>query len=56
MSINTFQPIGQPLRGKDKMVLLQGTGGVSIAGLQTAKALGMTGMLPISFLFSFISM
>jgi NADPH:quinone reductase-like Zn-dependent oxidoreductase len=42
MSINTFQPIGQPLRGKDKVVLLQGTGGVSISGLQIAKALGLT--------------
>lgn len=42
MSINTFQPMGQPLTGKDKVVLLQGTGGVSISGLQIAKALGMT--------------
>ncbi|KAI0097938.1 hypothetical protein GGR51DRAFT_552828 [Nemania sp. FL0031] len=48
MSINTFQPIGQPLRGKDKVVLLQGTGGVSIAGLQTAKALGMTAIITSS--------
>ncbi|CAJ2500748.1 Uu.00g036010.m01.CDS01 [Anthostomella pinea] len=43
MSINTFQPMGQPLTGKDKVVLVQGTGGVSISGLQIAKALGMTG-------------
>ncbi|KAK1230055.1 hypothetical protein PQX77_006871 [Marasmius sp. AFHP31] len=42
MGINSFQPIGQPMTGKDKVVLLQGTGGVSIAGLLTAKALGMT--------------
>ncbi|KAI1137577.1 alcohol dehydrogenase [Hypoxylon sp. FL0543] len=42
MALNTFQPIGQPLNGKDKVVLLQGTGGVSISGLQIAKALGLT--------------
>ncbi|OTA96818.1 hypothetical protein M434DRAFT_392503 [Hypoxylon sp. CO27-5] len=42
MALNTFQPIGQPLSGKDKVVLLQGTGGVSISGLQIAKALGLT--------------
>ncbi|KAI0548909.1 hypothetical protein F4679DRAFT_573888 [Xylaria curta] len=48
MSINTFQPIGQPLQGKDKVVLLQGTGGVSIAGLQIAKALGLTTIITSS--------
>ncbi|KAI1155505.1 hypothetical protein F4825DRAFT_459667 [Nemania diffusa] len=48
MGINSFQPIGQPLRGKDKFVLLQGTGGVSIAGLQTAKALGLTTIITSS--------
>ncbi|KAI0107922.1 alcohol dehydrogenase [Hypoxylon sp. NC0597] len=42
MALNTFQPIGQPLSGKGKVVLLQGTGGVSISGLQIAKALGLT--------------
>ncbi|KAI0127044.1 hypothetical protein BJ170DRAFT_702560 [Xylariales sp. AK1849] len=42
MSINSFQAIGQPLTGKEKVVLLQGTGGVSVAGLQIAKALGLT--------------
>lgn len=42
MSINSFQPIGQPQSGKDKVVLLQGTGGVAIAGLQIAHSLGMT--------------
>ncbi|KAH7034562.1 chaperonin 10-like protein [Microdochium trichocladiopsis] len=41
MAINSFQPIGQPLQGEDKYVLLQGTGGVSISGLQIAKALGL---------------
>ncbi|KAI0474877.1 oxidoreductase [Xylaria cf. heliscus] len=48
MSINTFQPIGQPLRGKDKVVLLQGTGGVSVTGLQVAKALGLTTIITSS--------
>jgi NADPH:quinone reductase-like Zn-dependent oxidoreductase len=43
MSMNTFQPMGQPLNGKEYVVLLQGTGGVSISGLQIAKALGLTG-------------
>lgn len=42
MALNSFQPMSQPLSGKDKVVLLQGTGGVSIAGLQIAKAMGMT--------------
>lgn len=42
MSINSFQPMGQPLTGNDKTVLLIGTGGVSMAGLQIAHALGMT--------------
>lgn len=44
MSLNWMQPIGHPLRGSDIIVLLQGTGGVSIAGLQLATALGMTSM------------
>ncbi|KAI0798731.1 hypothetical protein GGR55DRAFT_693180 [Xylaria sp. FL0064] len=42
MAINSFQPMGQPLRGEDKVVLLQGTGGVSISGLQISKALGLS--------------
>ncbi|KAJ1330869.1 NADPH:quinone reductase [Microdochium nivale] len=42
MAINSFQPLGQPLKGQGKFVLLQGTGGVSISGLQIAKALGLT--------------
>lgn len=45
MSINGFQEIGRPLRGKEKVVLLQGTGGVSIAGLLIAKALSLTSKL-----------
>ncbi|XXH00503.1 hypothetical protein Hte_006849 [Hypoxylon texense] len=48
MAINTFQPVGQPLKGKDKVVLLQGTGGVSISGLQIAKSLGLTAIVTSS--------
>lgn len=43
MALNWIRPIGQPLQGADHIVLLQGTGGVSIAGLQMAKASGLTG-------------
>lgn len=43
MALNWMRPIGKPVRGADHTVLLQGTGGVSTAGLQLAKALGMTG-------------
>ncbi|KAK2748912.1 hypothetical protein FQN57_007195 [Myotisia sp. PD_48] len=39
MSINGMRPMGQP-GGKDEYVLLLGTGGVAIAGLQIAKASG----------------
>ena len=48
MSLNYFQPMGQPISGKDHVVLLQGTGGVSIAGLQIAKALGLTTIITSS--------
>lgn len=48
MALNTFQPVGQPLVGKEKVVLLQGTGGVSISGLQIAKALGLTAIVTSS--------
>ena len=41
MAINHFQPIGQP-RGKGDTIVLQGTGGVSVSGLQIAKAAGAT--------------
>ncbi|CAN8099680.1 unnamed protein product [Discula destructiva] len=41
MSINGTRPIGQP-GGKGEVVLIQGTGGVSISGLQIAKASGAT--------------
>ncbi|KAJ5245818.1 Polyketide synthase enoylreductase [Penicillium chermesinum] len=39
MSINGMRPLGQS-GGKDEYILLQGTGGVAIAGLQIAKAAG----------------
>jgi NADPH:quinone reductase-like Zn-dependent oxidoreductase len=47
MSINWQQPIGSPfqhaVQGSEKpVVLLQGTGGVSISGLQIATALGFS--------------
>ena len=42
MAINHFQPVGQP-RGERDTIVLQGTGGVSISGLQIAKAAGATG-------------
>jgi NADPH:quinone reductase-like Zn-dependent oxidoreductase len=41
MSINWMRPIGDPFTGPEYTVLFQGTGGVSIAGLQIAKACGM---------------
>lgn len=42
MSLNWMRPIGQS-GGAGEYVLLQGTGGVSIAGLQIAKASGAKG-------------
>ncbi|KAK5630238.1 hypothetical protein RRF57_005953 [Xylaria bambusicola] len=42
MALNWDQPINSPRRGKDVFVCLQGTGGVSIAALQQAHALGLT--------------
>ncbi|GME50528.1 putative zinc-binding dehydrogenase [Neofusicoccum parvum] len=39
MAINGMRPMGQP-GGAGEVVLLQGTGGVSISGLQIAKASG----------------
>lgn len=43
MSINGMRPLGKPADGSAKMetVLVQGTGGVSIAGLQIAHAAGL---------------
>ncbi|KAF7889121.1 hypothetical protein EAF00_009421 [Botryotinia globosa] len=40
MAINGMRPLGQP-GGKGETVLIQGTGGVAISGLQIAKASGM---------------
>ncbi|TGJ84011.1 hypothetical protein E0Z10_g4760 [Xylaria hypoxylon] len=48
MALNWDRPIGQPRRDKDVVVLLQGTGGVSIAGLQQAKALSLTTIITSS--------
>lgn len=41
MSINGLRPLEQP-GGEGEVVLVQGTGGVSISGLQIAKASGAT--------------
>ena len=41
MSLNWQQPMGKPISDPEMTVLLQGTGGVSIAGLQIATALGL---------------
>lgn len=49
MALNWMRPIGQPVRGADQVVLLQGTGGVSIAGLQLAKASGLTGKWSVCY-------
>lgn len=40
MSINWMRPIGEPLTGGET-VLIQGTGGVAISGLQIAHASGL---------------
>lgn len=55
MGINGMRPLGQN-GGKDEYILLQGTGGVSIAALQLAKASGAKGghimhPSPISILY-----
>ncbi|KAI0514647.1 putative alcohol dehydrogenase [Xylaria bambusicola] len=42
MALNWDQPINSPRRGEDVFICLQGTGGVSIAALQQAHALGLT--------------
>ncbi len=49
MALNWMRPIGQPGRGIEQVVVLQGTGGVSIAGLQLAKALRLTGEQSIPY-------
>jgi len=47
-SINWNQPIGQHISDPNTTVLLQGTGGVSIAGLQIARACGLKSNLRLS--------
>lgn len=42
MSINGMRPMGQAAGHKGEVVLVQGTGGVSMSGLQIAKASGAT--------------
>lgn len=44
MSINGMRPLGQN-GGKDEYILVQGTGGVAISGLQIGKASGAKGEL-----------
>jgi len=61
MAINGMRPMGDDIATaaskkeegtKEETVLLQGTGGVSISGLQIAKASGAKGEYPICCLFS----
>lgn len=49
MALNWMRPIGRPVQGADQVVLLQGTGGVSIAGLQLAKASGLTSKWAVGY-------
>lgn len=44
MAINGMRPFGQP-GGEGETVLIQGTGGVAISGLQIAVASGAEGMI-----------
>lgn len=46
MAINGMRPLGQA-GGKGEKVLIQGTGGVAVSGLQIAKASGAEGMLVV---------
>ncbi|KAF7548675.1 hypothetical protein G7Z17_g6903 [Cylindrodendrum hubeiense] len=50
MCINGMRPLGQPADGakKKETVLLQGTGGVSVAGLQIAHAAGLKAIITSS--------
>lgn len=50
MCINGMRPLGSPADGSKKMetVLLQGTGGVAMAGLQIAKAAGLNAIITSS--------
>lgn len=51
MAINGMRPVGSS-GGQGEYILLQGTGGVSIAGLQIGKAAGAKGMLHPTRLYS----
>jgi NADPH:quinone reductase-like Zn-dependent oxidoreductase len=51
MAINGMRPLGQP-GGKGETVLIQGTGGVAISGLQIAKASGAQGKLSHNLLLN----
>jgi NADPH:quinone reductase-like Zn-dependent oxidoreductase len=44
MAINGMRPLGQP-GGEGETVLIQGTGGVAVSGLQIAVASGAEGMI-----------
>lgn len=50
MAMNWMRPIGESIKGKDRVLLLQGVGGVSIAGLQMVKANGLIGRVPVKYL------
>ncbi|KAI5200716.1 zinc-binding dehydrogenase [Aureobasidium subglaciale] len=48
MAMNWMQPVGKPIRDPETIVLFQGTGGVSISGLQIAKACGLKAIVTSS--------
>lgn len=48
MALNGMRPLGNPVTGPETTVLIQGTGGVAIAGLQMAVAAGLTAIITSS--------
>ncbi|KAH0367512.1 NAD(P)-binding protein, partial [Aureobasidium melanogenum] len=48
MAMNWMQPMGKPVSNPETTVLFQGTGGVSISGLQIAKACGLQAIVTSS--------
>ncbi|KAH0282944.1 putative alcohol dehydrogenase [Aureobasidium namibiae CBS 147.97] len=48
MAMNWMQPMGKPITNPETTVLFQGTGGVSICGLQIAKACGLKAIVTSS--------
>jgi NADPH:quinone reductase-like Zn-dependent oxidoreductase len=56
MALNTFQPLGFPLNGREKIVLIQGTGGVSVSALQITHALQLTSMETLTNTFGTLLM